>query len=93
MQPSAYLVNTSRGEVVDEDALADLLAKASYRWCRLDVYADEPEHPEGLRIACQMLCYCRISARPPSRAGCKWVTRYYQCPDILGWSYPARSGD
>ena len=42
MQPSAYLVNTSRGEVVDEDALADLLAKRHIAGAGLDVYADEP---------------------------------------------------
>ena len=43
MQPSAYLVNTSRGEVVDEDALADLLAKRHIAGAGLDVYADEPD--------------------------------------------------
>ena len=43
MQPSAYLVNTSRGEVVDEGALADLLAKRHIAGAGLDVYADEPD--------------------------------------------------
>ena len=42
MQPSAYLVNTSRGEVVAEEALADLLAKRHIAGAGLDVYADEP---------------------------------------------------
>ena len=42
MQPSAYLVNTSRGEVVDEEALADLLASRHIAGAGLDVYADEP---------------------------------------------------
>ena len=42
MQPSAYLVNTSRGEVVDEEVLADLLAKRHIAGAGLDVYADEP---------------------------------------------------
>jgi len=49
MQPSAYLVNTSRGEVVDEVALADLLAKGSIAGAGLDVYADEPNIPKALR--------------------------------------------
>jgi glyoxylate reductase len=42
MQPSAYLVNTSRGEVVDEEALAELLASRHIAGAGLDVYADEP---------------------------------------------------
>ena len=42
MQPSAYLVNTSRGEVIEETALADLLASRQIAGAGLDVYEDEP---------------------------------------------------
>ncbi|MDC0444965.1 D-glycerate dehydrogenase [Alphaproteobacteria bacterium] len=48
MQRSAYLVNTSRGEVVDEIALADLLAQRHIAGAGLDVYSSEPEIPAGL---------------------------------------------
>lgn len=43
MQPSAYLVNTSRGEVIDEVALADLLASRQVAGAGLDVYENEPD--------------------------------------------------
>ena len=43
MQPSAYLVNTSRGEVIDEVALADLLASRQIAGAGLDVYENEPD--------------------------------------------------
>ena len=43
MQPSAYLVNTSRGEVIDEVALADLLASRQIAGVGLDVYENEPD--------------------------------------------------
>ena len=49
LQPSAYLVNTSRGEVVDEEALADLLDKRHIAGAGLDVYADEPNIASALR--------------------------------------------
>ena len=48
MQPSAYLVNTSRGEVVDEKALADLLAQRNIAGAGLDVYSAEPDIPATL---------------------------------------------
>jgi len=41
MQPSAYLVNTSRGEVIDEEALAALLETGHIAGAGLDVYANE----------------------------------------------------
>ena len=50
MQPSAYLVNTSRGEVVDEEALAELLAKRHIAGAGLDVYADEPNITPSLMV-------------------------------------------
>ena len=48
MQSSAYIVNTSRGEVVDEKALADLLAQRHIAGAGLDVYSAEPNIPAAL---------------------------------------------
>ena len=49
LQPHAYLVNTSRGDVVDEEALIDLLSNNGIAGAGLDVYKDEPVIPEKLR--------------------------------------------
>ena len=42
MQPTAVLVNTSRGPVVDEEALADALEAGALFAAGLDVYDGEP---------------------------------------------------
>lgn len=45
MKPSAFLVNTSRGPVVDEDALANALDAGEIRAAALDVLANEGDAP------------------------------------------------
>lgn len=48
MKPTAYLINTSRGPIVEERALVDALANRRLAGAALDVYDEEPlpdDHP------------------------------------------------
>lgn len=48
MKPTAYLVNTARADLVDEEALAGALSDHRIGGAAIDVYADEPlaeDHP------------------------------------------------
>ena len=47
MKKDALLVNTSRGEVIDEQALVDALASGHLGGAALDVLCDEPPKPDN----------------------------------------------
>ncbi|MBV8539297.1 MAG: D-glycerate dehydrogenase [Pseudonocardiales bacterium] len=49
MKPTAFLVNSARGDVVDQQALIAALRSGTIAGAGLDVYEDEPEIPRDLR--------------------------------------------
>ena len=49
MKPSAYLINTARGEVIDENALVNALWFETIAGAGLDVYETEPQVSDRLR--------------------------------------------
>lgn len=52
LQPSAYIVNTARGDLIDEDALVKMLQDGKLAGAALDVFEHEPAvNPKLLKLA------------------------------------------
>jgi lactate dehydrogenase-like 2-hydroxyacid dehydrogenase len=49
MKPTAFLINSARGDVIDTDALVKALRSGTIAGAGLDVYEGEPDVPEALR--------------------------------------------
>jgi glyoxylate reductase len=49
MKPTAYIINTSRGAIIDENALVSALKKKQIAGAGLDVFEYEPKLPSALK--------------------------------------------
>ena len=60
MKPTAYLINTSRGPVVDENALASALKERIIAGAALDVFQKEPLPPDSPLLDPDIADRCRL---------------------------------
>ncbi|HEX4638333.1 MAG TPA: NAD(P)-dependent oxidoreductase, partial [Chthoniobacterales bacterium] len=60
MKPTAYLINTSRGPVVDENALAKALKDNVIAGAALDVFEKEPLPPDSPLLDPEIADRCRL---------------------------------
>jgi glyoxylate reductase len=60
MKPTAYLVNSSRGPVVDETALAKALKEKRIAGTALDVFEKEPLPPDSALLDPEIADRCRV---------------------------------
>src|SRR5205823_14149648 len=78
MKPTAYLVNSSRGPVVDENALARALKENWIAGAALDVYATEPLPADSPLRDPAIEDRCRLY---PHFASAARITRLSRDPD------------
>ena len=63
MKPTAYLINTSRGEVIDENALYEVLMNGKLAGAALDVFEVEPPTNKQLMNLTNVICTPHIGAQ------------------------------
>jgi len=62
MKPSAFLINTSRGGIVNEEALAEALNALTIAGAALDVFEQEPPSADSPLLSCKNLLMTPHSA-------------------------------
>ncbi len=63
MKKTAYIINTSRGEIIDEDALYDALQQGKLAGAALDVFEKEPAVGNKLTTLPNVVCTPHIGAQ------------------------------
>ena len=62
IKASSFLINTSRGDVIDQEALTDFLEKKKISGAGLDVFLNEPNVPLRLRQLSNVTLYPHIGS-------------------------------
>ena len=90
MKPTAYLINTSRGPMVDVDALADALRARKVAGAAIDVYEVEPPPPDYPLFGLDNVILTPHTAWASEEAG--WEIRKSILDDIMAFNQgkPAR---
>jgi phosphoglycerate dehydrogenase-like enzyme len=85
MKPTAYLINTARGPIVDEKALTAVLQKRAIAGAGLDVFEKEPpdnDNPlfqlDNVIVAPHSVAWTEESLRDNSLEACRNVRRIYE---------------
>ena len=88
MKPSAYLINTSRGPVVDEDALVTALQTGVIRGAGIDVYEHEPALAKGLATLPNVVITPHIASASDETRGEMSVMSAQNVMDFLAGEVP-----
>ena len=92
MKPTAILVNTARGPVVDEAGLAEALQAGTIATAGIDVFENEPSvHPELLQLEDVLVVPHKTSASVGTRTRMCMVAAQKMLADGLPASSTARS--
>jgi phosphoglycerate dehydrogenase-like enzyme len=89
MKPGAYLVNTSRGEVIDESALIEALQCGRLAGAALDVLTQEPPQPDHPLLSMeQVIITPHIGSHTDQAANEMGWTALRDCLAVLGGREP-----
>jgi D-3-phosphoglycerate dehydrogenase len=69
MKPTAFLINTSRGEIIDEESLFSALNEKRIAGAALDVFEVEPPTNTKLLLLPNIICSPHIAAQTKEAQG------------------------